>query len=388
MNEQFSPRRVLISSRCAQTICSQRFNLARTAKDAGWQVTLAGDHVAGPYVDILENEQFRFFPVPVDQRSFSAFGFGKLVLAYCRLIRGIRPSVFHAFTIKPIIAGMIAAKIMRVPVRVATVAGLGHTFLSSSPIVKSLAIGLLRIAMKYTNRVYFYNLADRDEYLRYNIVDFAKTRIVPGSGVDTIRFARQPLPLSQQLSLVFVGRLLKEKGVPELLAAMQIVRNRKLDVVLHLVGDVDSNNPSSLTRNEIEMAVSSQLVQWHGHVTDVQPFLVQAHVVILPSHREGIPLALLEGAAMGRALIAADVPGCRDVVIHQHTGLLVPPQNADAIAEAIAVMVSDRERVKTMGTNAHYDMVSRFDTAVVNDKIVADYTALALRHFRSLETFG
>jgi glycosyltransferase involved in cell wall biosynthesis len=374
------PRRLLISGRCSETIFTQRLHLARRAVATGWAVDVAGDVTTDAYAKALADQGFPFHPLPVDQKSMNPFGLVRLAWAYSKLFRSIEPSVFHAFTIKPFIGGLIAAKLSKVPIRIATVTGLGHVFLSSSAAVRAVSVLLLKIAMSCAQRVFFYNESDRDEYVRRRIVPFGKTRLIAGSGIDTSRFPKVPLPLGRSLSIAFVGRLLHEKGVPELLEAFAQLRQRGVDIRLSLIGDVDVHNPSSLTRQEIESALSENVLEWHGLVSDVRPLVAQADVVVLPSHREGIPLALLEGAAMGRALIATDVPGCREVVIDGKTGLLVPLGDVDALASAMEKLAADRDLVAQMGAAAREDVVARFDTEIVNALVLREYDALMGGH--------
>jgi glycosyltransferase involved in cell wall biosynthesis len=376
MSRQTLPLRLLISGRCSETIYTQRLHLARRAANEGWAVCVAGDVTTESYAKALADAGFPFYSLPVDQKSMNPLGLARLTWAYSKLFRLIKPDVFHAFTIKPFIGGLIAARLTNVPVRVATVTGLGHVFLTSSAGVKAISIVLLRIAMSCAHRVFFYNENDRSEYVRRRIVPFAKTRLIAGSGIDTSRFPTAALPRSRRLSVAFVGRLLKEKGVPELLQAFELLRERGVDLSLSLIGDIDVHNPSSLTREDIDSAFSGGGLEWHGLVADVRPFVAKADVVILPSHREGIPLALLEAAAMGRALIATDVPGCQDVVVHEKTGLLVPLGDVQALADAIERLAKDRDLVAAMGAAAREDVVARFDSDIVNGMVLREYDGL------------
>jgi glycosyltransferase involved in cell wall biosynthesis len=158
------------------------------------------------------------------------------------------------------------------------------------------------------------------------------------------------------------------------------LRQRGVEICLSLIGDVDIHNPSSLTREDIESVVSEGALEWHGLVSDVRPLVQKADVVILPSHREGIPLALLEGAAMGRALIATDVPGCREVVVHGKTGLLVPLGDVQALADAMEKLATDRDLVASMGAAARADVIARFDSQIVNALVLREYDELMADH--------
>jgi glycosyltransferase involved in cell wall biosynthesis len=371
-------RKLLISGRCAETIYTQRIHLARMAHQSGWYVVLAGDKSQGDFPSLLRAEGFEFWPIAVNQKSLNPVSLLRLTRQYVTLFRQEKPSVFHAFTIKPFIAGLIAARYAKVPRRIATVTGLGHVFLSSSILVRFLSIFLLRIAMSYAHHVFFYNEADRDEYLRRRIVKIEKTGLVSGSGLDTSRFPVPPWPaISEIFSVVYVGRMLREKGVPELLEAAKRLKRAGVPVKISLVGDFDPNNPSSISSDEMDMAVKDGFVDWHGFATDIRPYVAKAHAVILPSHREGIPLALLEGGAMGRALIATDVPGCREAVINGVTGLLTPLGDVEALVNAITTLAQNPDTVEKMGSAAHQDILARFDTQLVNTVVIRAYEATA-----------
>ncbi len=373
MRASSTTRRLFISSRCAQTIFNQRMALAQYVASKGWEIELGGDISSGNYTQRLNEAGFTFHALPVDQRSLNPFRLIWLIAAYFLILKRTKPHVFHGFTIKPIICGLIGARLAGVPVRIATVPGLGHAFLSSSKWVRFSVSLLFKIAFLFADIVIFYNQADRDELLGRGLLTPEKTRLILGSGLDVSQFRVASTPEVETTHFVYVGRLLREKGVPELLEAMKIVRERHPNVELHLVGDCDPSNPSTLPREVIHQAVTDGLVTWHGMVADVRPIIAGSHIVILPSHREGIPLALLEGAAMGRALIATDVPGCRDVVKHNKTGLLVPAGDPSALAEAIVALASNPERVRNMGRAARADVVARFDTKIVNARVIEVY---------------
>jgi glycosyltransferase involved in cell wall biosynthesis len=386
MSPPNAQRKLIISSRCSQTIYTQRIHLARMARDNGWQVVVAGDSSPGDFPALLRAEGFKFFEIPVNQKSLNPVSLFRLTRQYFRLFRQEKPAVFHAFTIKPFIAGLLAARLSKVPVRIATVPGLGHVFLSSSALVRVLSIMLLRVAASCAHRVFFYNEADRDEYVRRGIVRMRKTAMIAGSGIDTARFPVAPWPAASEVfSVVYIGRMLREKGISELLEAAKRLHQANALVKITLVGDIDPNNPSSLSRDEIDAAVQSKIIEWYGFTTDIRPHIAKAHAVILPSHREGIPLALLEGGAMGRALIATDVPGCREAIINGVTGLLTPLGDVEALVNAIAAFIKNPETARTMGQAAHRYIVQQFDTKIVNSNIISDYALFDHNRKESIE---
>lgn len=350
-------------------------NLARTARDCGWAVGLAGQAVEGPYGASIDEEGLQFHPVPVNQSSLSIFSIAYAICAFWSLCRKQRPDVFHAFTIKPTVAGLIGAWLARVPVRVATVAGLGHIFVSSSRLIRLSGTILLRLALLAADRVYFYNENDRQTYVDFGIVKPDKTRIVAGSGVDTSRYSVADFPHDERFQLLYIGRIIHEKGIDELLLAMQEVQSSR-QVTLQMVGDLDPNNPSSLDRGIFERRLFAINGVWHGHSNDVANHIAAADIVILPSYSEGIPLVLLEAGASGRGMIATDVPGCRDVVRDGITGILVPLGDVPAMARAIERLADDPLLVENMGARAREDIVARFDTVIVNGQMVADYEQL------------
>lgn len=366
-------RHVVIAGRCAETLFRQRLALAKAARAAGWRVTMIGQDNGAAYIAALRAEGLEFQAIDFDQASLSPVSLARSTIAAARFFRRTRPRVVHGFNIKPVIASMIAARFAGVPRRLATIAGLGHIFLSGRHVVRALGIALYRLALGRAHRIYFYNSADRDLFVERRIVSSARSALVDGSGVDTSRFTVVAQPNGERFRVIFIGRLLREKGVAELLQAGDLLAGRRLPITILLVGDVDPNNPSSLTTEMVRSAASNGVVEWLGPAEDVAPLLATADAVVLPSYREGVPLALLEGAAMGRALIATEVPGCRDVVIDGDTGLLVPARDAASLAGAIAKLASDRALAAKFGRAARALVERRFASDVVNPAMVAEY---------------
>jgi glycosyltransferase involved in cell wall biosynthesis len=300
-----------------------------------------------------------------------------------RLLLQLRPHIFHAFTVKPVIFGTIAAALAAVPVRIVTITGLGHAFTSSSWWLRTVVAALYRWALSRTHLVYFQNAEDREQFLQRGIVSSAPTRMIAGSGVDTERFA--PATRRTETStatFVMVARALRDKGVREYFKAGRLVRETGEDAVFRFVGGVDPRNPSSLSQAEMESAAREAGVEWIDHAEDVRPHMAAADIVVLPSYREGTPMSLLEAAAMAKPMIATAVPGCREVVREGSTGWLVPAQDADALASAMRRAIAERDRWEPFGNNARTLVLARFDAWIVIRQMLADYVDLLARSAR------
>lgn len=379
------PGRVLIAGRCSETIYRQRRILALALREQGWDVHLCGDAGDPRYGQYLAAEGFTFHPLTLKQNAKSPLAAVRLILAYRRIMRSVRPDVVHVFNAKPTVMGLIGSALGRRTARIATIAGLGHVFMARSLFVRKFGQGAFRAALSFADAVIFYNEDDRRTFLEGHLVPERKAHLIQGSGIDLERFAAIPLPQSDQLEVLFIGRLLREKGVVEVIAAGHELRRRGAGIRITLVGDIDFHNPSSLSRADIDAAVAGQAVTWKGALHDVVPAIAASHVIVLPSQREGIPLALVEGGAMARALVATNVPGCRDVVQHERNGLLVPLGDVQALVDALARLAGDRCLLERLAEGATRSVRQRFGADAVSERVGALYasTLAALRRDRS-----
>jgi glycosyltransferase involved in cell wall biosynthesis len=374
--------RIVIASRCAWTTWNFRRGLMAELQSAGAEVTACGAGGDG-YEEKLAAAGFRFVSLPMGRGMGSPLADLRYLLHVRRLLLQLRPHIFHAFTVKPVIFGTIAAALAAVPVRIVTITGLGHAFTSSSWWLRTVVAALYRWALSRTHLVYFQNAEDREQFLQRGIVSSAPTRMIAGSGVDTERFA--PATRRTETStatFVMVARALRDKGVREYFKAGRLVRETGEDAVFRFVGGVDPRNPSSLSQAEMESAAREAGVEWIDHAEDVRPHMAAADIVVLPSYREGTPMSLLEAAAMAKPMIATAVPGCREVVREGSTGWLVPAQDADALASAMRRAIAERDRWEPFGNNARTLVLARFDAWIVIRQMLADYVDLLARSAR------
>ena len=266
--------------------------------------------------------------------------------------------------------GGLAARLARVPRFYALITGLGYAFTGKAKgkraVIQALANGLYRTSLKGASGVIFQNPDDAAEFRDRGLIPAHLTPVVVnGSGVDLARFSVAPLP-DGPCSFVMIARLLGDKGVREYAAAAQALRARGSEAVVHLVGGPDAN-ADSITEAEAQAWHDDGRLIWHGRLDDVRPAIAAAHVVVLPSYyREGTPRTVLEGMAMGRAIITTDAPGCRETVIDGETGILIPPRDAAALAMAMEELASDPERTARFGAASHAYAARRYDVHMVN----------------------
>jgi glycosyltransferase involved in cell wall biosynthesis len=245
--------------------------------------------------------------------------------------------------------------------------GLGYLFTSDSGkarVFRSLVGLLLRFLVNRANSIAL--VQNPDDMAALLSLGIAKSRIalIAGSGVDIHRFRPMPAPGGAP-TFGFVGRLLEDKGIRTLVAAHQLLLTRMQDAQLLIAGRPDTANPASVTEAEARSWNEQTGIAWLGQVNDIEGFWARTHVAVLPSRREGLPLSLLEAAACGRAMIASDVPGCREVVLHEQTGLLFPVDDAVALADAMARLAADPQLRARCAVAARKRVVEKFTADII-----------------------
>lgn len=374
-----SGAKVFVISRCAWTLFNFRRSLIEAISARGARVVALGAGGDG-YEEKLTGAGIEFRHIPVSRRGLNPLADLWLFVRLASMMVRERPDVVHCFTIKPAIYGTLAAHVCGARAIVVTITGLGHAFTSASGWLTRFVGALYRFALARADVVYFQNDDDRRLFIARSLVARDKTRLCAGgSGVDLARFSPAPLPVESGRSrprFLMIARLIREKGVLEYLEASRIVRERYPDAECWLLGGEDPRNPSALRPEEIDALKGSNDVRWLGAADDVRPFIAQSDVIVLPSYREGLPRSLLEGGAMGRPAIAADVVGCRDVVVDGATGILVRARDAAALADAMTHLIEHPARVVEMGRAARERVVEHYDERSVLRETISQYNLL------------
>jgi glycosyltransferase involved in cell wall biosynthesis len=356
-----------------------RLPMARAALDMGLEVAVAtrvSDHA-----DAIRALGITVFHTPVERAGLSPLSDLRYLIALICVLRRFRPDLIHNVAAKPILYGTLAARLAaRGAAVVNAFTGLGILFTDDGGgrSLRSLALGgLLLSALRRLcghRRVHMLvqNDDDRGFLAARSIGRADRTHLIPGSGVDLAQFPATPEPPAPPVRAVLVGRLLKTKGVGEFADAARILRDRGRDIRMVLVGAPDPGNPTTVTQDRIDAWVRDGLVDWAGQRDDIAAVWAGAHIAVLPSYREGLPKSLLEAAAAARPLIATDVPGCRALVRNGETGLLVPPRDAPALADAIDRLAADGDLRRAFGAAARADVEARLS----QEKIAAAIQAL------------
>lgn len=355
-------RTIVLSANSDWNIANFRGGLIRGLRDAGYEpvVIAPQDPTADSRMRALGIERI---PVAISRSGLNPYTDFRLLQDYRRLLRQLQPAAYLSYTIKPNIYGAIAASSLGIPA-IPNVSGLGTAFIRGGPLQRIVTM-LYRAGFRRAPAVLFQNAEDRDFFVKQRMVRRDQAKLLPGSGVDLGHFLPEPLPAGPPTFLL-VGRLLRDKGVGEFVAAARLVRASMPDSRFQLLGPIDEGNRTAIGRSEIDRWVAEGAVEYLGDTADVRPFIAATSIVVLPSYREGLPRSLLEAAAMARPLIATDVPGCRDIVIDGVNGFLCAPRDARSLAAAMRRLAElPRDQQLGLGDAARRLVEDRFSEKYV-----------------------
>jgi glycosyltransferase involved in cell wall biosynthesis len=354
---------------------SHRLPMARAAKRAGFEVHVA-TRVTG-HRDAIEHEGFILHPLDWERGSLDPLHLASAVMQVRRLYKSVQPWIAHHVALAPTIVGSLAATGMNFPCLNA-LAGMGFAFTSQGTKARAMRTVLTILLWTVLRRPYATALVqnpDDRKALEAIGIPGDKIALIAGSGVDTDEL--QPLPEPPPpIAIGFVGRLLHDKGVATLMEAHQFLQSRGQDLELLIAGDADPANPASIPESELAAWKKREHVTFLGHIPDVREVWSKAHIAVLPSRREGLPLSLLEAAACGRPLVATHVPGCREIARPNVNALPVPPDDAPALADAIARLAGDAELRQRFGSAGRQLVEAEFSSTRVGQEIVALYRKL------------
>ncbi|MBM3468822.1 MAG: glycosyltransferase family 4 protein [Alphaproteobacteria bacterium] len=323
--------------------CSHRINLALAAKKAGYDVSLITNCDQRPSLKHYEAHlrKLKIYHVPFHRSRLNPLREIKTLWQIFQIYRKVKPDIVHQVALKPVLYGTLCARLLRIPRIINALGGMGYLFTHfswKSVIIKPMIICAFRVLLSPSHcRIILQNQDD------INLVgphtNGSKIFLIPGSGVDLKKFSltkEPPLPVTA----VMVSRLLWSKGIGELVEAARILKRKSIPLKIIVAGDIDLQNPASVTQEELDGWKQENLIIWLGSCKDVAALYAKSHIAVLPSYREGLPKSLAEAAASGKPIITTDVPGCREVVKDGKNGILVPPQDVKALVGALEMLTN------------------------------------------------
>jgi glycosyltransferase involved in cell wall biosynthesis len=366
--------KILVFSSLAYSLVNFRGALLNSIREAGHDVLAVAPDDDSFVSDWLTEHRIRFRTVSMNRTGMKPLQDIQTLLGYIRLIVREKPDLILAYTQKPIIYGGIAARLTGNVPFYALMSGLGYLFSPDGAkpgLVRTIFLRLYREGVRKARKIFVFNRDDQTDMLEAGIINGHHLVVqVPGSGVDTSRFAQQPVPEGAPHFLM-VGRLMRDKGVYEFLEAARRVGQEFPEARFSILGRAETFNPTGISEGDIAWLQDEYPVTFLAETTDVRPYLAQSSVFVLPSYyREGLPRTILEAMATGRAVITTDMPGCRDPIEDGKSGIIVPPRNVDALADAMRSFLTNPEQAAQMGDRAR-DIAERiYDVTKVNSLLI------------------
>ena len=355
---------IVICSNYAWTIYNFRMPLIRRLKKEGYKVCVLTQFDG--YESFIANEVDQIKPLFISRKGVNPLIDLLTILDFIKHFICLKPMLVLLFTIKPVIYGSIAARLMKVR-SVVMITGLGTAFITDTWITKVVK-NLYRFSLASVSTAFFQNMDDKDLFVRNRLVDPRVCRLTPGSGVDLDRFPLTDLPVNDEMSFLLIGRMLWDKGIGEFVDAARNIKSIYPNIRFQLLGPLGVENRTSISNEQMDEWQKDGIIEYLGETDNVETYIERACCVVLPSYREGTSRVLLEAAAMGRPLIATDVPGCREVIKDGVTGYLCRSGDYLDLSDKIELMLKlPYETRKIMGTKGRDKVENEFNQDIVCD---------------------
>ena len=362
--------------------CSHFLERALAAKKAGYSIFVLSR--ISLKKDILENYGIKFIAVQFNRKSINPFYEFYVLIRIILIYKRVRPDIVHHVAAKPIIYGSIAARICRIKSVINAPVGMGYVFTSDDIKAKFLR-PLLKILFKFfidshnginkRNKIIFENKEDLKYFTKLGAVDPKNACIIQGAGVK-IKQKYKPRKSKEIPTIALVARMLRDKGINEFVEAAKIVNRDKTVGNFLLVGDIDPGNPSSLKRKTLTKWNDNKLIKWVGWIDNVGEILMKTDILCLPSYREGLPKALIEGAAYGLPIVTTNTIGCKDVVEDGVNGFLVPIKNVEQLSKRIFELIQNKDLRNKMGRESFKIASSKFSSKIINTQTLNVYNEM------------
>ena len=328
---------------------SHRLPVAEALLAKGFEVFIGYGELRGADPKLLEQKGFKVDFIPMQPGSFNFLKDFKTFYYIWVFLKRVKPDIAHLITIKPYLYGGIVSRLCGVKGLITAVSGLGTLFVNKdlkSKLIRLLLYPIYKLAFNHLNqKVIVQNKDDLKALVNWGVLNPSKVKLLKGSGVKLENFTNLDEPSGTPI-VCFAARLLRDKGVYEYVSAAKLLKERGIKAQFLLAGDLDINNPTGLKLDDLNKLKDEGFVEIIGFQKDIPTLYAKSHIICLPSYREGFPKSLIEAAAAGRAVVTTDVPGCRDAIIPNKTGLLVPIKDSQKLADALQWLIENpKERI-------------------------------------------
>ncbi len=366
-------RKITICSNTSWYLYNFRKGLIEALIDIGYEVILISP--IDDYSKKLEYLGCKYYDIKLDNKGTNPIKDIGLMYQFYQLFTQIKPDMLLIFTIKPNIYGGIVAKFLNIPT-VNVISGLGTVFLDNK-ITSQIARWLYKVSFS-GNRVLFENLDDSREFIKQNLINKNQATLIPGSGINTelfkpkLNLRRDNRRDNSNITFLLIARLIRDKGIVEYIEAIKIVKKRYPNVKFKLLGSYYFDNPSAISKDEINSWVSKGFIDYLGYTDAVLEEIERVDCIVLPSYREGLSRVLLEAGSMSKPIITTNVAGCKEVVKDNYNGFLIPPKDSKSLAIAMKNMIelSPKKR-DIMGILGRLKVIDEFEEKIVVKKYLS-----------------
>ena len=329
------------------------------------------------YTEDSRSKVSKLGATPVDyllnKSGFNVFKDLQDIWLLSRQLKKIQPDIILSSFVKPSIYGTLAARIAKVPRRIAMLEGLGYIYtplknnFSFKKKILQYVHGLLAsIGYAFADKVLFLNQDDPVDLAKNSFINSKKFKVIGPIGLELSDYPYSQVIITKTIRFIFIARMLVEKGVYEYLAAARVVKSKYPNAEFIMLGGLDPNNPTALSREQLNVVINEGVIIYPGEVLNVPEWLVKSHVFVLPSYREGFPRATQEAMSIGRAIITTDVPGCRETVQDGKNGFLIPLFDLETLVEKMIFLIKHPEEIVRMGNESHNIALEKFDVNKIN----------------------
>ncbi|MFD0681085.1 MULTISPECIES: glycosyltransferase family 4 protein [unclassified Paenibacillus] len=342
------------------------WDLLKDMKQEGNEiVALAADNI---FQQELEAIGVTLITIPLNNTGLNVFYDSYSLHILVKQLKSLQPDIVICYSIKPVLYGTIASRLANIKSTFSFITGIGYVFIGNTVLQKNLLIivkMLYRLSLKFSNKIFFENPDDLSLFKSLKLIGKSKDAvIVNGSGVDIHKFTYSP-PKANPISFLVISRIIFDKGIIEFIEAAKLLKQKYPQAKFKILGPF-VKSPSSIKRETINEWVNQGIIEYLGETTDVRPFIADSSVFVLPSYREGTPKSTLEAMAMGLPVVTTDSPGCRETVVNNVNGFLIPAKDYVALAMAMEKFIMNPDIIQAMGIKSREIAVSKYDVRKVN----------------------